>query len=138
MLYFELVKTTYKEAVALNPRIPSDLKVALKTHEKIPLFFKNIAQELEKAQEERLKRNQKPFSEKVIKDFIYDVTEIFISGVRAEAEARAQSEIERLAKKAEADKKKDLESTIKGEAKGDYADVIKEGGIITTDDRSVL
>jgi len=136
MLYFELVKKTYQEAVALNPRIPLDLKTALKSHEKIPLFFKNIAQELEKAQDDRLKKNQKPFSEKTIKEFIYDVTEIFVLGVKAEADARAQSEIERLARKAEADKKADLESTIKGEAKGDYAEVLKEGGIIMPEDRS--
>lgn len=138
MLYFELIKKTYQEAVALNSKIPLDLRTALKSHEKIPLFFKNIAEELEKAQAERLKKNQKPFSEHTIKSFIYDVTDIFVMGVKAEADARAQSEIDRLAAKAEADKKADLESTIKGEAKGDYAEVIKEGGVIMPEDRSIV
>lgn len=138
MLYFEFVKKTYQEAVALNSRIPLDLKTALKSHEKIPLFFKNIAEELEKAQAERTAKGQKPFSEKTIKDFIYDVTEMFIMGIKAEADARAQSEIDRLAKQAEADRKKDLESTIAGKPAGDYADVLKEGGVTVTDDRSVL
>lgn len=137
MLYFELIKKTYQEAVALNSRIPLDLKVALKSHEKIPLFFKSIAQELEKAQDDRLKKNQKPFSEKVVKDFIIDVTEIFIAGIKAEADARAKSEIERLAAKAQADKKADLESTVAGKAKGDYAEVLKEGGVIMPEDRSI-
>ena len=137
MLYFELIKKTYQEAIALNQRIPLDLKVALKSHEKIPLFFKSIAAELEKAQDDRLKKNQKPFSEKVVKDFIIDVTEIFIAGIKAEADARAQSEIERLAAKAEADKKADLESTVAGKAKGDYAEVLKEGGVIMPEDRSI-
>jgi hypothetical protein len=138
MLYFELVKKTYHEAVMLNQKIPSDLKTALKSHEKIPLFFKSISQELEKAQNERLAKNQKPFHEKTIKDFIYDVTEIFIVGIKAEADARAQSEIERLASKAEADRKKDLEATISGKAQGDYADVLKEGGVIMPEDRSIV
>jgi hypothetical protein len=138
MFYFELIKKTYHEAVLLNSKIPGDLKTALKSHEKIPLFFKSIAQELEKAQNDRLAKNQKPFSEKTIKDFIYDVTEIFIIGIKAEADARAQSEIDRLAAKAETDRKKDLEATIGGKAQGDYADVLKEGGVIMTDDRSRL
>lgn len=138
MLYFELVKKTYQEAVALNPRIPLDLRTALKSHEKIPAFFKSIAEELEKAQDDRIKKNQKPFSEKIIKDFIYDVTEIFIAGIKAEADARAQSEIERLARKAEADKKADLEATVAGKAQGDYAEVLKEGGVIMPEDRSIV
>ena len=44
MLYFELIKKTYQEAIALNTKIPLDLRTALKSHEKIPLFFKNIAE----------------------------------------------------------------------------------------------
>jgi hypothetical protein len=138
MFYFELIKKTYHEAVSLNTKIPLDLKTALKSHERIPQFFKTIAEELEKAQNDRIKKNQKPFKEKTIKDFIYDVTEMFIIGVKAEADARAQSEIQRLAAKAEADRKKDLEATVSGKAQGDYADVLKEGGVKIIDDRSIL
>jgi len=137
MLYFELIKKTYQEAIALNPKIPLDLKTALKSHEKIPLFFKNIAEQLEKTQADRLAKGHKPFREDTIKSFIYDVTEIFILGVKAEADARAQSEIERLAAKAEADKKADLESTLAGKAKGDYAEVLKEGGVKIIEERSI-
>ena len=137
MNYFEFVKKTYQEAIALNPRIPLDLRTALKSHEKIPLFFKNIAEQIERVQSERIAKNQKPFAETTIKGFIYDVTEIFVTGVRAEADDRARSEIERLAKKAEADKKADLESTIAGKAKGDYADVLKEGGVQIIGERSI-
>jgi hypothetical protein len=138
MFYFELIKKTYHEAVSLNTKIPLDLKTALKSHERIPQFFKTIAEELEKAQNDRIKKNQKPFKEKTIKDFIYDVTEIFIIGVKAEADTRAQSEIQRLAAKAEADRKKDLEATVSGKAQGDYAEVLKEGGVKIIDDRSIL
>lgn len=135
MLYFELIKKTYQEAVALNSKIPLDLRTALKSHEKIPLFFKNIAEQLEKAQDDRIKKGQKPFQESTVKSFIYDVTEMFILGVKAEADARAQSEIDRLAAKAEADRKKDLESTVAGKAQGDYADLIKEGGVKIVNER---
>jgi hypothetical protein len=137
MLYFELIKKTYQEAVALNTKIPLDLRTALKSHEKIPLFFKNIAEQLERAQSDRLAKGKKPFREDTIKSFVYDVTEIFVSGVKAEADARAQSEIERLATKAEADRKKDLEATVAGKAQGDYADVIKEGGVQIIGERSI-
>ena len=137
MLYFELIKKTYQEAIALNTKIPLDLRTALKSHEKIPLFFKNIAEQLEKAQADRLAKGHKPFREDTIRSFVYDVTDIFVAGVKAEADARAQSEIERLAAKAEADKKADLESTIAGKAKGDYADVLKEGGIQIIGERSI-
>lgn len=138
MNYFELVKKTYQEAIALNSKIPLDLRVALKSHEKIPQFFKNIALEIEKAQADRLAKGGKPFADQTIKSLIYDVTDIFIAGIKAEADSRAQSEIERLAKKAEADKKADLEATVAGQAKGDYADAMKEGGVIMPEDRSIV
>ena len=137
MQYFDLVKKTYQEAIALK-QIPSDLKVALKSHERIPLMFKNLAAELDKVQASRLIKKKKPISEKILKDVIYDMVDIFIAGVEMEAKKRYESDLAKAASEAEAQKAKDLDATASGKVSGEYQEIFEEGGVTATDDRSIL
>ena len=137
MQYFDLVKKTYQEAIALK-QIPSDLKVALKSHERIPLMFKNLAAELDKVQAWRLIKKKKPISEKILKDVIYDMVDIFIAGVEMEAKKRYESDLAKAASEAEAQKAKDLDATASGKVSGEYQEIFEEGGVTATDDRSIL
>lgn len=137
MHYLELVKKTYQEAIALK-QMPSDLRTALKYHERMPLMFKNLALELDKLQTTRILKKKKPFAEKIIKDVIYDMVDIFISGVELEAKSRYESDMAKLAAQAEAQKAKDLDATASGNVSGEYQEIFKEGGVTATDDRSVI
>lgn len=137
MHYLELVKKTYQEAIALK-QMPSDLRTALKSHERMPLMFKNLALELDKLQTSRILKKKKPFAEKIIKDVIYDMVDIFISGVELEAKSRYESDMAKLAAQAEAQKQKDLDATASGNVSGEYQEIFEEGGVVATDDRSIL
>lgn len=138
MYYLELVKKTYQEAIALNPNINSGLKTALKSQERMPLFLKNLAIELEKVQENRNRKGKVHYSEKAIKDAIYDMVDVFIMGVEMENKARMESQLQKRLAEQEAQKKKDLEDTASGKVSGEYEELFDEGGITTDDDRSVL
>lgn len=137
MVYLKLVRETYKEAIALNPRINSDLRAALRAHERMPLFLQNLAKELEIVQADRVNKWKKPYTEKNIKDLIYDMVEVFISGVELEANARRESDIKKKMAEYKAQQQKDLDATAAGDISGDYQDIFTEGGITATDERSV-
>lgn len=137
MYYRKLVEETYKEAIALNNKIPSDLRSALKSHNKIPLFLHNLALELDKLQALKQKQGKEPMAETKLKQIVYDFTDLFIVGVKAKAEADYQSDIQKQMLAAKAQAEKDLDATASGKVTGEYADIFKEGGINMTDERSV-
>lgn len=138
MLYLNLVRNTYIEAIALNKNINSDLRSALKTHERMPLLFHNVALELEKVQDLRASQNKPPIQEKTMKEVIYNFVDMFIAGIEAEAESRRQSEFSRIKKLQDEQRQKDLDATAMGTISGVYEDIFEEGGITQTSDRSVL
>lgn len=137
MYYRRLVEETYKEAIALNNKIPSDLRSALKSHNKIPLFLHNLALELDKLQTLKQKQGKEPIAETKLKQIVYDFTDLFITGVKAKAEADYQSDIQKQMLAAKAQAEKDIDATASGKVSGDYADIFKEGGVHMTDERSV-
>lgn len=138
MYYLDLVKKTYVEAIALKHDINADLRIALKKHDRLPLMFKNLATELDKVQTARLLKKKKPIAEKILKDVIYDMVNLFIAGVEMEAKKRYESDLAKAALEAEAQKAKDLDSTASGKVSGEYQEIFTEGGVIATDDRSVV
>lgn len=137
MYYLDLVKKTYVEAIALK-QIPDDLRTALRSHERMPLMFVNLAKELEKAQNTLLRKGKKKADDKTIKTIIYDMIDIFIAGIEEEARKRYQSDLDKHAEEAKAQAVKDIKDTADGNVSGDFKDIFKEGGVIATDDRSVL
>lgn len=136
MLYRDLVLKSYQEAVQLHPTANSDLKRALKSHERVPLFINNLCKEIEKAQEYRLRTKKKKYLESTIKSLVYDMTNVFISGIEMEAKQRYESDMQKMIREQEARAKQDLESSASGKLTGEYADLANEAGLTMTDERS--
>lgn len=100
----QMVITDYQERVAMRDDIPSELKRALKSHERVPLFVDNLTREINKIPEARAKakiRRAFKMDRMKLKNIVYDLTDIFINNVKAMAEQKAMSEAEqeRLRKK---------------------------------------
>lgn len=91
-----LCRQDFQEYVQLA-QIPEDLKRALRSHERVPLFIDNMASEFQKV----------PFhvDRETIKKTVYDFTEIFLRNVMRVADERAMSD---LAKQAMIDKAKEM------------------------------
>lgn len=136
MHYKNLVLKSYEEAVQLHPTAPSDLKRALKAHERVPSFITNLCVEIERVQDLTMRTKQKKFSDKLIKELVYDMTNMFIAGVESEAKARYESDVAKTLRESQAQSKKDLESSATGKLSGEYKDLADEAGMIMTDERS--
>ena len=133
-----MVVDAYREHIALKQDIPYDLRVALRSHERMPKFFYNIAKEIENLQDHYLKTGKDPVDEKTIKEIIYDVTDMFINGVKAEAEKRQESDAKRLLAEKKAQELKELDATASGTPTGEFEEIFEDGGIIDPNDREVL
>lgn len=138
MYYKKLVEQAYQEALALNKNVNAELRAALRSHERMPLFLSNLAKNLEDLQASRRGLNRYIYPENQLRQIVYDFTEVFISGVVAEAESRYRSEVQKQMLAQQEQAKKDLEATASGNVSGDFKDIFKEGGISAIDERSVL
>lgn len=137
MYYKKLVEQAYQEALALNKNVNAELRAALRSHERMPLFLSNLAKNLEDLQASRRGLNRYIYPENQLRQIVYDFTEVFISGVVAEAESRYRSEVQKQMLAQQAQANKDLEATASGKVSGDFEEIFKEGGISVTDERSV-
>lgn len=136
MQYIDLVRKTYQEAIALKTDIPSDLRTALRAHERMPLLFQNLALEIERAQDLQNRKGKAHYSDKTIKGLIYDVIDIFIAGVVSEATRRYETDAEKYLRFKEEKEAQDLKDTAAGNPTGDYKDIFDDGEIKMTDERS--
>lgn len=136
MHYKKLVIESYQEAVRLHPTANSELKAALKAHERVPLFVENMCKELDKVQAKAIAKRGRPYNEKHIKELVYDMTNLFINGVEEVARKRYESEAKKYLEQKQAQERADLEASASGKLQGEYVDLVKEGGITMTDERS--
>jgi len=132
--YSGLVTRAYQKAL-LSIDIDSDLRRALKSHERVPKFIANLSEEFTKLAAHRIKIGKPLPSDKHLESLVQDFTHVFIAGIKNDAEKRYESDIKKMLRKSEQDSRDDLESTIAGNASGDYADLIEEGGITSLDSR---
>lgn len=119
------VREYYHEAVVLHPKASSELKRTLKSNERVPAFIDNLVVQIERAQEQRLKNGKKVFSDKVIKELVYDFANIFIIGIEEQAKRNYESDLARIARQ-------DAESyrhALDKASKGGITDSLKELGI---------
>jgi len=94
------IRIDYQEKVAMM-NVDSELKRALRTHERIPVLFTNLARELHKIQ--GLTREQ-------IKMIVYDYTEIYMRNVERMANERVMSEVKKSTIEAEHKEKENLKA----------------------------
>jgi hypothetical protein len=119
----EKIKTWYDEAVRLSPKIESDLRAALKSHERVPLFISNLEKEFDKVQADRIKKGKPKFQESTLKGFVYDMVDVFaMLAKKAKDEAHA-SEITKILAERKRQELKDMESTEAGKPQGIYSEI---------------
>lgn len=106
----EIIISEYQTTVALA-NINSELKRALKTYERIPLFLDNLCKQLAGP-----KHN---FNEFQIRQATHSMTLLFIQMVEKKAKERLMSDVEKQRIKTEAYQKQKLEEKIEKYAKGD-------------------
>lgn len=99
------IEADYRECVALT-EMPADLKQALKAHERIPAFFKNLERELAQASKLGV------LSRETIKHSVYSLTEFFINNVKREANERIMSDAMKAAAVQKATHRQEIEAAV--------------------------
>ena len=130
MHYREFVRKAYQEAVRLHPTAHQDLKDSLKTNSMVPRFVDDVAVEVQKVQDSFLKKNIPILDDMAIKGLVYDLTNMFINNIEKRKEEAYMSEAQKMLIKQKQDYQRDLE--MMG---GDFADIIREGGVKFTEER---
>lgn len=116
----QMIISDYQERVMTNPSIPSELKVSLKSHERVPVFVDNLVGEI----------NRFPSKIKIdrvkLKSLVYDMTDVFVLGVKATAEDRYKSDLDKMIAKEKAKEQFELDNQGNGVVK-DLGVEVKDG-----------
>jgi|JI10StandDraft_1071094.scaffolds.fasta_scaffold02886_20 hypothetical protein len=132
--YRGLVSRAYQRAIE-SIDMDSSLRRSLKSHERVPRFIDNLSDEFTKLAAHRLKVGKALPADRHLESLVRDFTEMFVHGIKTKADMAYESEIKASMRKQMEDNRRDLENTIEGNASGDYADVLKDGGVKTLDSR---
>lgn len=89
-----ICRETYQESVRTALDIPSDLRIALRAHERVPAFIDRLAVELGRCKF-RIERH-------IIEEVARDMTRLFISNVVRMADERMMSDAEKARRITEA------------------------------------
>lgn len=130
------IREYYQQAVALHPTAHSDLKKALKTHERVPKFIDNLFFEIMKVQDQRVISGKKQYADKHIQDLVYDMTNLFITGLEHQYKEREKSELAKTAEKAKQDYQSDLDKSASGKMHGEFEELTKEAGVVFHEERN--
>ena len=123
------IKTWFDEAVALDPHAPQDLKDVLKRgHPKLQRCIDELCKQIEQA-ERQCRKKGLVLKTKTLQDFTYDMAKYFLKGFEGEARRRYESDLQRLAREAEATKIKDFDSVLAGTPVGEFA----EAGVLSNE-----
>jgi hypothetical protein len=125
------VKKWFYEAVALDTTYPKELKDTLKTsgHKNLEGFFDNMVFQLEEAEKKCLKQGT-PLKLDTMREAVYSMAPIFMQGMTGESIQRYEADIQKSIREHEADKIKEFESVLSGNAEGEFA----EAGVITNEE----
>ena len=132
--YRGLVTRAYARAIE-SIDMDAGLRKSLKSNERVPQFIDNLSGEFTKLAAHRLKVGKALPADKHLESLVRDFTEVFVKGIQNKAEQTYESEIRSMMRKQAEDSRNDLENTVAGKASGDYADVLKEGGVKSLDSR---
>lgn len=131
MYYRKFVRDAYLEAVKLHPTVKQELKNALKSNDRVPKFVDDVAIEVQNVQDAFFLKNLEPMDDKAIKGLVYDLTNMFLQGCEQRATDMHMSDAQKMLIKQKQDYQRDLETMG-----GDFADIIKEGGVRFTEERA--
>lgn len=97
----EMVIADFQERVRMNPDIPDDLKQALKTNDRVPMFVDNLVAEISRF--DRLPKKVNVDRMK-LKDLVYSMTDFFCFALKKYKDEQGMSDIQKLMHKAEANR----------------------------------
>lgn len=106
----EFCRKIYRETIEKQDTVPSELKRALRTHERVPAFIDNLAKELLKVNPRTSRVN--------LELAVRDLTLLFVGAVKTAAEQKALSPLALALKQSQIDKAKELENTLTQIEKG--------------------
>lgn len=124
------IKKWFFEAVALDTQYPQSLKDTLKTsgHKNLETFYDNMVIQLEEAEKKCLKQGT-PLKLDTMREAVYSMAPLFMQGMTGESIQRYEADIQKSLRAHEADKIKEFESVLSGNAEGEFA----EAGVITNE-----
>jgi hypothetical protein len=123
------VKQWFFEAIKLDVDCPPELRAILERgHPRLEGFIARMAFELETALNINARKGIM-ISPNTQQQIVYDMTKYFVLGLKTEAKKRYESDLERLAREAEAQKLKEFDDVLSGNATGEFA----EAGVITNE-----
>lgn len=132
MDYRPLCRKAFNAYVDGDLAIPSELRHSLRGHERMPRFIDNLALELEKIQNLRVRKGKKPFADEILSDLVQGMTRVFIQGIMNEARRRYESDFDRIVREGAERDRKEIEDAANGKITGDFA----EAGLVQLDSRS--
>lgn len=126
MSFMKLIQADYKEWLELNKAtLPDGMYRALKSNERIPLFFQNLEREIAKVQF----RKKVILDRIVIKNIVYDMTNAFVTLLKRQADEKGMSILERSRLVSVSNKKLSITDEVASEYK---AELIRNGVIEKT------
>jgi hypothetical protein len=112
-----LITCDYQEAVSLLPGVPTELRKALKTHQRVPVFIDNLTKQIA-----ALPKHLRPDRLK-LKRVVYDMTNLFVMNVKRQAEERHMSDLAKKVALDAAQRAADLAEASKGNFQGHYGEL---------------
>jgi len=127
-MFREQIKKWFKEAIQLDPEIETELKHKLlrDDHPNLEKFYDNMTEQF--IQAEKVCRARKIIlKQKTLQDTVYDMAKVFVIGLKAEAEKRYASDLEKMKAEQAKQKIKEFEDVLSGNPTEEFL----EAGIIT-------
>lgn len=124
------IKKWFNEAVQLDVEAPQELKASLlRGHQNLDAFLDRMCGQIEQA-EQVCRRRGVQLKQKTLQDFTYDMAKYFMKGMEGEAKKRYESDMQRRAREAEEQRRKEFDAVLAGKAEGEFL----EAGVISNEE----
>jgi len=100
----ELIRASYREAVLLA-KVPQELKLALKTSERVPGFLTNLEREV-------LALPLKFQNAMTVKKLVYDLTDVFLRNIERKSTEKIMSDAQKTSMIRAHDKAKRIDQAV--------------------------
>ncbi len=112
-----ICRRTYQKTIADDITIPSELRRALRTHERVPRFIDNLAQELSRVPK---------ITKEEIEVAARDMTGFFLVSFVVSAEQRVLSPIEKHRRQRIIDGRKEFRESVEKMERGEFHGVVQD------------
>lgn len=122
------IKKWFEEAVRLNPECEDELKRKLLRfdHPLIERFFGELRKQIEQGQRLCEQRGL-VLRESTMQEAVYDMTAMFVLGIKGRAKLMYESDLAKAAREAEAQQVQEFEDVLSGNPTGEFL----EAGVIS-------